>query len=110
VRALIVDDNATNGKFLQHQLDSWRMPNESAAGGREALDKLGAAPYDLVLLDMQMPEMEGLELARAIKADPRIARVKLVLLTSIVDRDLAETSRAAGCAAMLTKPVSPSAV
>ena len=75
LRVLVVDDNATNRQILRHQLYAWKMQKGSAANGFEALDLLRAAaadgkPYDLALLDMQMPEMDGMTLARAIKADP----------------------------------------
>jgi two-component system sensor histidine kinase/response regulator len=62
------------------------------------------AGYDVAILDMQMPVMTGLELAHAIKADPAIAGVRLIILSSIGDHDLAAESRAAGVDACLTKP------
>ena len=85
---LVVDDNATNRQILRHQLFAWKMQKGSAATGHEALDLLRAAasdgkPYDLALLDMQMPEMDGMTLARAIKADPAIAATRLIILTSM---------------------------
>ncbi|HEY4988181.1 MAG TPA: ATP-binding protein, partial [Opitutaceae bacterium] len=75
LRVLVVDDNATNRQILRHQLFAWKMQKGSAADGFEALTLLRAAaaegkPYDLALLDMQMPEMDGMTLARAIKAEP----------------------------------------
>jgi two-component system sensor histidine kinase/response regulator len=87
LRALIVDDNATNRQILSHQLLAWKMRPDCAAGGEEALKMMRAAasegrPYGLALLDFQMPEMDGLGLARAIKSDPVMCPTRLVMLTS----------------------------
>src|ERR1700731_2453712 len=87
LRVLAVDDNATNRRILRHQLEAWHMQAGSAASGPEALGTLRAAAeagqsYHLALLDVQMPEMDGLTLARAIKGDPALAGTLLIVLTS----------------------------
>ncbi len=114
VRVLIVDDNATNRKILHHQVVSWKMRNgaeaEDAEGGltllREAAQR--GEPYAVTLLDMQMPGMDGVELARRIKADPALAATKLVMLTSL-GRHLDDASlREIGIEACLVKPVKQS--
>jgi two-component system sensor histidine kinase/response regulator len=110
LRALIVDDNETNRKILAHQLNSWGMTYEQADSGMRALELLRRAqakgqPYNLAILDLMMPEMDGFELAREIKSDPAIAAVPLVLLTSFGQRGDSTTAREAGIAAYLTKPV-----
>jgi CheY-like chemotaxis protein/HPt (histidine-containing phosphotransfer) domain-containing protein len=115
VRVLVVDDNATNRTILHQQVTAWGMRNGSAADGQAALQLLHTAaargePYDLAILDMQMPGMDGLALARAIKDDPAIAAVRLVMLTSIGRPEFANEARAAGVAAWLTKPVRQSAL
>jgi len=105
---LIVDDNATNRAILERQLASWGLPSASAEGGPAALALLrttGGLPFDLVILDMQMPDMDGLELARAIRSDPALRAIPLVLLTSMGLRGLVEEARGAGIAACLSKPV-----
>ena len=109
-RLLIVDDNATNRMILQHQMAAWGISADGAASGQLALEMLRAAamqdtPYDLALLDMQMPGMDGLELARTIKAEPALATLPLVMLTSITQRGHEELVQRAGIAAYLTKPV-----
>jgi CheY-like chemotaxis protein len=109
-RLLIVDDNATNRMILQHQVAAWGINADGAASGQLALEMLRTAvrqdrPYDLALLDMQMPGMDGLELARTIKADAALATLPLVMLTSITQRGHEELVQRAGIAAYLTKPV-----
>lgn len=109
LRVLIVDDNATNRNILRTQVASWGMENGTAPDGAEALALLRAAadreePYDLAILDMQMPDMDGLALARAIGVEYGVAPPTLVLLSSI-GQDLGGAAREAGIAAVLTKPV-----
>jgi len=110
LRALIVDDNATNRKILSHQLSSWGMTYEEADSGARALQLLESAaakgqPYELAILDLMMPGMDGFQLARAINSDPAIAGMQLVLMTSYGQRGDGTTARDAGLAAYLTKPV-----
>jgi PAS domain S-box-containing protein len=110
LRVLIVDDNATNRKILVHQLGSWGMIHSEADSGLRALELLGVAvedgaAYDLAILDLLMPDMDGFELARAIKADPRIEGMRLVLLTSAGIRGDGAIARETGISAYLTKPV-----
>ncbi|HSS21597.1 MAG TPA: response regulator [Pyrinomonadaceae bacterium] len=110
LRALIVDDNATNRKILSHQLSSWGMVHEEADSGETALKLLrsaaeSGAPFDLAILDLMMPVMDGFELARRIKADPLLAEVHLVLLTSRGQRGDSTIAREVGVEAYLTKPV-----
>jgi signal transduction histidine kinase/CheY-like chemotaxis protein/streptogramin lyase len=109
-RVLIVDDNETNRRILFHQTSQWGMLPLLVDSGRDALTELrrGAAegrPFDLALLDFMMPEMDGFELAEAVKADPTIHRVPLVMLTSFGHRRHQQQSRAVGIAAYLAKPV-----
>jgi signal transduction histidine kinase/DNA-binding response OmpR family regulator len=109
-RVLVVDDNPTNRLILRQQLRSWGCRPEEASGGSEALGLLRAAvetdPFRLVVLDMQMPEMSGAEVADRIRNDPRFRGTRLVLLSSMggLPGGL-ETARALGFDAALAKPV-----
>jgi two-component system, sensor histidine kinase and response regulator len=109
LRVLLVDDHETNRRILQKQISSWGMRDGMAKNGPEALELLRAAvergeAYDLAVLDMQMPDMDGIQLARAISADPAISSTRLVLLTSI-GININETARMAGVEVVLNKPV-----
>ncbi len=110
LRVLVVDDNETNRKIVHHQIISWGMKYGEAEDGQSALKILRTAaerdaPYDLAILDMQMPQMDGMELARRIKADPSITSTKLIMMSSIGQRGNAEEARQAGMEAYLSKPV-----
>ncbi|MEI6085412.1 MAG: response regulator [Verrucomicrobiota bacterium] len=112
-RALIVDDNATNRKILEYQLTSWKMKPEAVNSAREALEVLRreagkGQPFPLVILDFQMPEMDGMELARAISADPKLAGVHMVMLSSMHGRQIPEGFQEAGIEAWLSKPAKQS--
>jgi two-component system sensor histidine kinase/response regulator len=104
-RALVVDDNLANRTILEKQLSSWGVRTTAVEGGSEALEELRSTdePYDLAVLDMQMPGIDGMELARRIKADPDLSPVRLVLLTSMGRRG--EEASRSGIEAYLTKPV-----
>lgn len=109
-RMLIVDDHATNRRVLEQSLRGHGVLCESAESGHQALDRLRDAagrqtPFDIAILDMQMPGMDGLEVARRIKADPVLQDTRLVLLTSVGRRGDAKTAQEAGIAAYLTKPI-----
>ena len=107
--ALAVDDNRTNLQLVSAQTRSWAMACDVATEGPAALNMIGAAashrPYDVVILDMQMPGMDGLEVAEAIRRDPSNAKTRLVLMTSMAQRSLLSRSALVGIDGYLTKPV-----
>jgi signal transduction histidine kinase/DNA-binding response OmpR family regulator len=112
-RALVVDDNATNREFLVEVLSSWGIAADQAESGMLALASIDEAlehdrPYDLLLLDMHMPRMDGMELARAIAADARVT-APMVLLTSAMDHDRGALE-AVGIRACLPKPLRQSSL
>jgi CheY-like chemotaxis protein/HPt (histidine-containing phosphotransfer) domain-containing protein len=108
LHVLIVDDNQTNRRIMEDQLQAWGIRATSAAGAQEALEKLQDATehrFDVVLLDMHMPGMNGITLAEVIKADPRLARARLIILTSLGHlMDDAQLEKI-GIDACLVKPV-----
>ena len=106
----MVDDNATNRRVLTHYAASWEMRVETADSGSQALERFKAAarrndPYALAVVDMQMPEMDGMDFARRVKADPDLASTRLVLLTSLGHRGDGKRAQEAGFDVYLTKPV-----
>ena len=110
LHVLIVDDNDTNRLILLQQVKSLEMYGETADNGALALEMLRNArsrgdPFDIAILDLMMPGMNGFDLARSIKSDPLIAGVKLVMLTSVGEFGDIEQARKAGILAFLTKPV-----
>lgn len=110
LRVLIVDDNPTNRKIVHHFIISWGMRNGTAASGREALELLRKAamerdPYRIVLLDYQMPEMDGVGLAARIKTDRLLAETHLVMLTSLGAKLPESVMSEVGIALYLQKPV-----
>ena len=110
-RVLVVDDNATNLRILDHHLSSWHMHPTCVSSAREALALLQCATtgdkYDLIISDMQMPGMDGITMARTIQADPLLAGIPVIILTSMglsLDDEFAK----AGVGAALVKPVKQS--
>jgi two-component system, sensor histidine kinase and response regulator len=109
LRVLVVDDNATNRLILTRILTNWRMEPFAADGGASAILALEAAAlagsrYPLVLLDAQMPEMDGFTLAERIRQAPYGAGVTVLMLSSSGLRGDGERCRQVGIAAYLTKP------
>ena len=109
VHILIVDDSPTNREILSLQLKAWGTRAEATSDGPQALLALAQArdagdPFAAAIVDMQMPGMDGEDLARAIKADPSLARTKLVLMTSMGQRGDAHIMEQIGFSAYLVKP------
>jgi PAS domain S-box-containing protein len=109
-RMLVVDDNATNRDIVCHHAEAGGMACERAVDGVDALERLREAlrvgrPFELAVIDMKMPRMDGIELARQLQADPELASTALVLLTSLHSTDELARARAAGIGAYLSKPV-----
>jgi signal transduction histidine kinase/DNA-binding response OmpR family regulator len=110
LKLLIVEDNEINRDILQNHALSWNMSVVVVASALAALDLLRKPtdhkpPYDLVLIDMKMAGMNGLELGQRIKADPELARIPLVMLTSTLFKGEAAEAKKTGFAAYLTKPI-----
>jgi two-component system, sensor histidine kinase and response regulator len=113
IAVLVVDDNATNRHILAEVLQHWQMKPTMVASGLEALAALELAieqkqPFELVLLDAQMPEMDGFMLVERIKANPLIAGSTLMMLSSAAQFTDAQRCRKLGVSAYLTKPIKQS--
>jgi len=109
-RVLIVDDNESNRIILHHLVTGWGMVDDLAgdAAAAMALVEQRAAigmSYDVAIVDMLMPGKDGLQFAKELKVHPAGSHVRLVILTSLVQRGHAELARRAGFVAYLTKPV-----
>jgi PAS domain S-box-containing protein len=111
VRALVVEGNSTTRVVLDHYLSALQIVNDNAVDAPAALEMLRVAaenrkPYDLAILDFRLSGVDGVELARAIRKDPKFGTPKLLLLTSLGKRGDAKLAQAVGINAYLTKPLS----
>lgn len=112
---LVVDDNATNRRILQEILTNWSMKPTTVESGKQALDELKKAtikgkPFRLVLLDANMPEMDGFSLGHQIKADPSFSSTIIMMISSSGIRGDAAQCRKLGIEAYLTKPIKQSSL
>ena len=110
-RVLIVDDNATNRRILSLQTQSWGMLPADTASPFEALEWINRGdPFDVALLDMKMPEMDGLDLAEQIRRQRDAQTLPLVMITSLGIKEVTDDPRSEGLAfaAFLSKPLKPS--
>ncbi len=113
LRVLVVDDDAPSGEIIASYAESWKMRSVQVAGGAEALEAMRTAavrgaPFDVAIVDLRMPGMDGFSVAKEAKLDPVIKNTKLILTSAFdrteVERDTAE----AGFVAYLTKPMKQS--
>ncbi|WP_190804521.1 hybrid sensor histidine kinase/response regulator [Leptolyngbya sp. FACHB-261] len=108
-RLLIVDDNATNRKILTLQGQNWGLVTRAVASGAEALQWLSQGErFDIAILDLQMPEMDGLTLAAEIRKLPHGQLLPLVMLTSVGRPEVEIQAQSSAFAAFLNKPVKQS--
>lgn len=103
---LIVEDTNTMAALIQVYLMGWAVEFRVAKNGKEGLTMALEHKPDLVLSDVQMPVMDGFTLCAAMRADPKLHHVPVVLLTSLSDDASRKQGRLVGATAFLTKPVS----
>ncbi len=108
-KVLVVDDNLVNRDILSEQLAHWKCQCAAVDGAEKGLSVLRKAQsknvnVDLIILDYQMPGMNGEEFFNALKADPDLAKIPVLMLTSVNDDEIERRLNAAGLRAILTKP------
>ena len=106
-RVLIIEDNDQNLYLLTFLLEKNGYQVDSALEGPTGLEKAAASPPDLVLLDIQLPLMDGYAVARALKEIPSMARVPIVAVTSYAMPGDREKAMESGCTGYIEKPINP---
>ena len=106
-RLLVVDDNETNRDLLSRQLARYGYVVATASDGKEGLDRLEKEDYDLVLLDVIMPEMDGVETLQRLQDDERLATIPVIMLSSLDEVESAVRCIEMGALDYVSKPVQP---
>jgi two-component system, cell cycle response regulator DivK len=107
---LVVDDNAQNLKLARVMLRAEGYEVRTAVDAEEALELLAGYTPELILMDIQLPGMDGLELTRRLKADPARRRILVIALTAYAMKGDRERALAAGCDGYLAKPIDTEAL
>ena len=105
LRVLIVDDNAMNAALAEVVLLAEHFEVAIATDGLQAMVQVVSFQPDLILMDIQMPGMDGLEVTRILKADPLTRHIRIAAFTAFAMRGDEDKMRAAGCDAYLSKPI-----
>jgi two-component system, cell cycle response regulator DivK len=106
-KILVVDDNPTNLKLARVVLSSEGLEVRTAASAEDALTLLDTFTPHLILMDRQLPGMDGLELTRQLKADPNRCNIVVLALTAYAMKGDMEMALAAGCDGYISKPIDP---
>lgn len=106
-RILVVEDQEDNRQILRDLLASADYEAVEAWDGEAALKAVAASRPDLILMDIQLPGLDGYEVTRRIKADPALREIPIIAVTSYALSGDEDKARAAGCDAYVTKPYSP---
>jgi len=106
----VVDDNLTSQMLLTHYLETWGMRVHCSHDGEQALRQIQQGvdtddPFDIAIIDRQMPEIDGMDLGVMIKRHPALASIRLVLLTGVAERGEAQIAKNQGFDGYLTKPI-----
>ena len=104
---LYVEDNEFNRKIVRQLLSQTKYQLREAADGESGVRIAQDDPPDLILMDVQLPKISGLDATRRLRADPRTAAVPIIVITSYALSSDAEKAKAAGATAYLAKPYSP---
>lgn len=109
-RILIAEDDLASRELVQEVLAGWGYEVVTASDGQDALEKIREALPDLVLLDVQMPRLDGYGVVRQLRADARFSKLPAVALTAYAMRGDSEKALAAGFDAHISKPIDPLAL
>jgi len=104
---LVVDDNSMNRIMLSRYITKLGYQATLVENGRQALDKLQGEPFDLVLLDVQMPKMDGYEVLEHLKADPRLRDIPVIMISAVEELESVVTCIELGAQDYLPKPFNP---
>jgi CheY-like chemotaxis protein/HPt (histidine-containing phosphotransfer) domain-containing protein len=109
-RTLVVNDHPTQGRVLEHYLHAWNLESESVRTASEAWNALNRAkqsnrPFDVLIADLGVPDLEGLQFVRRIRSDPRLAAIQVILITSVGERLSDTEAREKGISVSISKPV-----
>jgi two-component system cell cycle response regulator DivK len=107
MRILVIEDHEDNRRIMRDLLRSVSFDMVEAVNGSEGIAKAQTYRPDLILMDMQLPEIDGYEATRRIKVDPALKSIPIIAVTSFALSGDEEKARAAGCVAYVTKPFSP---
>lgn len=110
MKVLLIDDSSTMRKIQRRTLIALGINDiDEASNGIEGLDKIQGENYDynLVLLDMNMPEMGGMEVLKAVRADPKSNNIPIIMCTSVADKELVMGAIHAGASNYVVKPFTP---
>ena len=105
VRILVVDDDPIHCEFASVYLSTPTATVETASNGAEGLQKLRAEPFDLVVVDLEMPVMNGFQMIRAIRNDPTLRHLPVVIVTGLEDMESIDHAYDEGATSFVTKPV-----
>jgi two-component system, cell cycle response regulator DivK len=106
-RILVVEDQADNRQIIRDMLAATDYEITEAEDGEQALAAIAKERPDLILMDIQLPIMDGYEATRRIKADPALRSIPIIAVTSYALSGEEQTARAAGCDEYVPKPYSP---
>ncbi|HEX3867194.1 MAG TPA: response regulator, partial [Gemmatimonadaceae bacterium] len=104
-RVLVVDDHEDNVELLRARLEAWGYSTESAHDGAEALEKVDASPPDMILLDVMMPRIDGIEVARRIKGNKSLPFIPIIMQTALDTTENKVEGLEAGADDYITKPI-----
>jgi CheY-like chemotaxis protein len=102
---LIVDDNVTNLKLVAYLMRAAGYEVSTAVDAEAALEVVAARPPALILMDLQLPGIDGLELTRRLKSDPATRHIKIIAVTAYAMKGDQDKAREAGCDDYVTKPI-----